>query len=57
MCQPANCPACAKTTWSGCGNHVDQVKAKVPAGQWCSCTDAQKQAAKGPSIMQRIFSR
>lgn len=35
MCRPATCTTCGKTTWTGCGQHIDQVKAQVPAGQWC----------------------
>lgn len=35
MCRPVDCRVCGKTTWSGCGNHVDMVKRSVPAGQWC----------------------
>jgi hypothetical protein len=35
MCRPVNCRSCGKTTWSGCGMHVNQVKAGVPASQWC----------------------
>ncbi len=35
MCRPTTCKTCQKTTWAGCGNHVAQVKASVPAGQWC----------------------
>jgi hypothetical protein len=34
MCSPAPC-TCGKTTWSGCGQHVDSVKDTVPAAQWC----------------------
>jgi hypothetical protein len=37
MCSPALCSSCGKTTWRGCGQHVDQVKARVPSDQWCSC--------------------
>ncbi|MDO5049680.1 MAG: hypothetical protein Q4D87_07340 [Actinomycetaceae bacterium] len=37
MCSPITCPRCKKTTWTGCGNHVDQVRAMVPADQWCTC--------------------
>ncbi|HEX7162383.1 MAG TPA: hypothetical protein VF223_14250 [Trebonia sp.] len=36
MCRPVTCKKCGKTTWAGCGQHVAQVKASVPAGQWCS---------------------
>jgi hypothetical protein len=35
MCSPAACKRCAKTTWTGCGLHVAQVRARVPADQWC----------------------
>lgn len=35
MCRPVECPVCHKTTWEGCGEHVDQVKAMVPDEQWC----------------------
>ncbi|WP_395656222.1 hypothetical protein [Nocardioides sp.] len=36
MCRPVTCRTCRKTTWSGCGSHVAQVKAMVPADQWCA---------------------
>ncbi|WP_172669685.1 hypothetical protein [Arsenicicoccus sp. oral taxon 190] len=35
MCRPVTCKTCGKTTWAGCGQHVDQVQRSVPAGQWC----------------------
>ena len=35
MCRPVTCNTCGKTTWAGCGDHIDQVKAIVPADQWC----------------------
>lgn len=37
MCVPAKCPHCGKTTWSGCGQHVDEVMASVPVAQQCTC--------------------
>ncbi len=45
MCRPTTCKICKKTTWAGCGNHVAQVKASVPAGQWCSGHSQAEQAA------------
>ena len=30
MCHAARCRTCGKTTWRGCGRHVDQVKAQSP---------------------------
>ncbi|MFT4200478.1 hypothetical protein [Gordonia sp. (in: high G+C Gram-positive bacteria)] len=35
MCHAVKCRTCGKTTWSGCGSHVAQVKAMVPPDQWC----------------------
>ncbi len=32
MCRPATCKTCGKTTWAGCGQHVDQVMRDVPRG-------------------------
>ena len=36
MCRAVNCKTCGKTTWAGCGQHVDQVMRGVPAAQRCS---------------------
>lgn len=44
MCSPINCQQCGKVTWSGCGQHVAQVKAMVPAGQWCGGHDQASSA-------------
>lgn len=59
MCRPVNCKTCHKTTWSGCGMHVDQVKASVPASQWCNgrhegTGDAP---ASGGGFLSRLFGR
>lgn len=35
MCRPVTCRTCQKITWSGCGQHVAQVRAVVPAESWC----------------------
>ena len=37
MCSPAVCNRCKKITWTGCGQHVDQALAGVPADQRCAC--------------------
>lgn len=36
MCVPTPCATCGKTTWSGCGAHIDQVRATVPTDRWCA---------------------
>lgn len=55
MCRPVPCPSCGKTTWAGCGNHVDQVKASVPANQWCTCENHTQSATRAPGFLGRIF--
>lgn len=41
MCVPVPCRVCGdKTTWSGCGEHVADVRAVVPAEQWCEGHEA-----------------
>ncbi|EPH03335.1 hypothetical protein HMPREF1531_01394 [Propionibacterium sp. oral taxon 192 str. F0372] len=35
MCKPVTCEVCGKTTWDGCGRHIEEVKATVPVDQWC----------------------
>jgi hypothetical protein len=37
MCSPAPCHACGKVTWTGCGEHADQVMAQIPEPQRCAC--------------------
>ena len=36
MCRAVQCRVCGKTTWAGCGSHVDAVRRSVPGGQWCN---------------------
>jgi len=66
MCRPTTCKTCRKTTWAGCGQHVADVRASVPADQWCNNdhTPAEKAAAKaekggatGGGLLSRIFGR
>ncbi|QRY62064.1 hypothetical protein JVX90_16945 [Gordonia sp. PDNC005] len=51
MCRPSRCRTCGKTTWAGCGSHIAQVKASVPADRWCAGTHTaqEKSAAKAAS--------
>lgn len=37
MCQPVKCATCQKTTWAGCGQHVEQVMANVAPTDRCEC--------------------
>ncbi len=53
MCYPATCPTCGRTTWAGCGRHVADVKAQVPAARWCSGHDDAAPASG--SFLSRLF--
>lgn len=53
MCRPVRCKRCQKTTWSGCGQHIAQVKAMVPSDQWCT----GHPDAEGGSWLRRLFGR
>ncbi|KAF9922037.1 hypothetical protein FBU30_007893 [Linnemannia zychae] len=37
MCYAVKCDKCGKTTWKGCGMHVEQVMKDVPKSQQCEC--------------------
>lgn len=54
MCSPVTCRECGKTTWAGCGQHVDQVMKSVPASQRCPGHAPQP---AGPGLFSRLFGR
>lgn len=53
MCYAVTCRKCSKTTWSGCGQHVDQVMRGVPAAQRCQ----GHQNEPGNSFFAKLFGR
>jgi hypothetical protein len=55
MCSPARCGTCGKITWSGCGDHVDSVRAMVPDELWCPGHDDEANA--GPTDSRSAFAR
>ncbi|QDQ96205.1 hypothetical protein FO059_01180 [Tomitella fengzijianii] len=57
MCSPTRCRKCGKTTWKGCGSHVAQVKATVPASQWCDGHHEAAADAASPGMFARMFGR
>lgn len=56
MCRPTACKTCGKTTWAGCGQHIADVKAAVPANQWCPGHEKASNPSGG-GIFSRLFSR
>ncbi len=59
MCRAVRCKTCGKTTWSGCGKHIANVKAGVPAGGWCPGrhSKAEKVAATRSSRDKSFFGK
>lgn len=55
MCRPTTCKTCGKTTWAGCGQHVTQVKATVPADQWCPGHTKAERTSGG--FLSRLLGR
>lgn len=37
MCRRIECEVCGRPTYAGCGAHVEQVLAGVPAAERCAC--------------------
>lgn len=57
MCRAVKCRVCGKTSWAGCGQHVDQVLAGVPKADRCpGHSEAEKSASSG-GFLQRLFGR
>ncbi|MGO1545328.1 MAG: hypothetical protein ACTHXA_13420 [Gulosibacter sp.] len=58
MCRPTKCKTCGKTTWAGCGQHIDAVKANVPASDWCPGNHPQSETTPASGgIFARLFGR
>ena len=53
MCRAATCRTCGKTTWAGCGQHVDQVMRNVPSGQRCPGHAPAEKAQGGGGFLGR----
>ena len=56
VCRAVNCKTCGKTTWAGCGQHVDQVMREVPSGQRCP-GHAGEEPAPPRGLFGRLFGR
>lgn len=56
MCYPVTCSTCSKTTWGGCGSHVDSVMRSVPASDRCDCAENSAPPAKA-GFFGSLFGR
>ena len=53
MCRAVTCKVCGKTTWAGCGQHVDQVMRTVPKSE--RCLGHENEPSKG--FLARLLGR
>jgi hypothetical protein len=53
MCHATKCRNCGKTTWSGCGSHIESVKRRVPPEQWCDGHPDQQPRSTFGSFFRR----
>jgi hypothetical protein len=54
MCQRTTCRTCGKATYSGCGMHIEQALAGVPASQRCDCDTRPERPIRGlRSLLRR----
>jgi hypothetical protein len=56
MCRAVTCKKCGKITWAGCGQHVSQVLAGVPASQRCH-GHAGEPSAGNTGRLRKLFRR
>ncbi len=56
MCRQVNCRKCGKTTWAGCGQHVDQVMRGVSTSQRCTC-DSDAPSDSGSGFWGKLLGR
>ena len=56
MCYPVKCHVCGKTTWAGCGQHVDSVRRAVPTAQWCPGHQDDEQSSP-TGFLSKLFTR
>ncbi|MCL8025375.1 hypothetical protein [Nocardioides bruguierae] len=54
MCRAVTCKKCGKTTWAGCGQHVDMVMAGVAKSD--RCQGHENEPASG-GLMGKLFGR
>lgn len=59
MCRAVTCKKCGRTTWAGCGQHVDQVRAGVPKDQWCDghAGEPSGSGSDRGGLLSRLFGR
>lgn len=57
MCRAVTCNVCGKTTWAGCGQHIESVRRSVPASQWCDGQHGSQAKSKKTGGLAGLFGR
>ena len=55
MCRQVACKKCGKTTWAGCGQHVDQVMRGVKSADRCKGHEGEVSTKTG--FFAKLFGR
>ena len=56
MCRAVKCRSCGKTTWAGCGNHVQDVMRHIPKSERCTC-DRTAATGNGGGWFARLLGK
>jgi hypothetical protein len=57
MCRAVTCRVCDKTTWAGCGEHIQSVKRSVPSSDWCNSKHTQPEIDAARASKGGFFAR
>lgn len=58
MCRAVKCRSCGKSTWAGCGNHVQEVMRNIPKSDRCTCDrNAPKPKPENAGWLAKLFGR
>ena len=55
MCRQVACKQCGKTTWAGCGQHVDQAMRGVKSADRCKGHEGEVSPKTG--FFAKLFGR
>lgn len=55
MCRAVTCKECGKTTWAGCGEHVEQVMSGVPSSD--RCRGHEQEGSENQGFFAKLFGR
>ncbi|PRY21308.1 hypothetical protein [Pseudosporangium ferrugineum] len=53
MCRQVTCRRCGKTTWAGCGQHVEQTLRGIPKAERCAGHENEPPTG----LLARLFRR